>query len=152
MPVLAKNKKALFDYTILDRFEAGIVLAGHEVKSVRQGQVSLKGAYVTIDNKDQAWLLNASISKYKKAAQIKEYDPTHSRKLLLNKKEIAKIKGKLASSGLTIVPISLYTKGNLIKAELGLAQGKKKADKRQSIKEKDTKRDIQRALKRKMQR
>ncbi|MFC1599103.1 SsrA-binding protein SmpB [Patescibacteria group bacterium] len=151
MPTLATNKKVRFDYEILDKYEAGLVLSGQEVKSLRQGQASLKGAYITINKDKEVYLLNASIPRYKMAGDIPEYDPTQSRKLLLHKKEINNLAGKLQQTGLTLVPISLYTKGKKIKIELGLAQGKKKFDKRQNIKERDTKRKIQRILKQKFQ-
>jgi len=151
MPTLATNKKAFFDYNILDKYEAGIVLSGQEVKSARQGQASLKGAYITINKDKEVFLLNASIPKYKMAGPIPNYDPTQSRKLLLHKKEINNLAGKLQQTGLTLVPISLYTKGKNIKLEIGLAQGKKKFDKRQNIKERDEKRKIQRILKQKFQ-
>jgi len=152
MPVLATNKKARFDYEILDTFEAGLVLSGQEVKAVRQGQANLKGAYVTINNKAEAYLTNASIAAYKMAGPLPDYDPTRPRKLLLHRKEITSLAGKLQSSGLTLVPLSLYTKLRKIKLEIGLVKGKKKVDKRRSIKEKEQKRDMQRLLKQKTQR
>jgi len=150
MPVLALNKKAKFDYEILETFEAGIVLSGQEVKSVRQKQVSLKGAYVTIDQNKQAYLINASISPYKMAGPLPDYDPTRSRKLLLKKKELDYLAGKIQTTGLTLVGLSLYTKHRKIKLEIGLAKGKKKVDKRHDIKEKEQKRDIKRILKQKV--
>lgn len=151
MPVLATNKKARFDYEILKKFEAGIVLSGQEVKSARQGQTSLKGAYVTIDKNNEVFLLNASIPRYKMAGPLPEYDPTRSRKLLLNKQEIKHLTSKLQQTGLTLVPLSLYTKLSKIKLEIGLAKGKKKFDKRLKIKERDEKRNIKKVLKRKIQ-
>ncbi len=147
MPVLATNKKAKFDYEILETFEAGIVLSGQEVKSIRQGQASLKGAYVTINKNREVFLINANIPPYKMAGHLPDYNPTRSRKLLLNKKEIDHLAGKLEQTGLTLIPLSLYTKGKNIKLEIGLAKGKKKFDKRQTIKERDEKRKIQRILK-----
>jgi SsrA-binding protein len=152
MPVLATNKKARFDYEILDTFEAGLVLSGQEVKAVRQGQANLKGAYVTINNKAEAYLTNASIAAYKMAGPLPDYDSTRPRKLLLHKKEITSLTRKLQSAGLTLVPLSLYTKLRKIKLEIGLVKGKKKVDKRRSIKEKEQKRDMQRLLKQKTQR
>lgn len=151
MPVLATNKKAKFDYEILETFEAGLVLSGQEVKAIRQGQANLKGAYVTIDKNQQVFLTNASISAYKMAGSLPEYNPTQTRKLLLHKKEVAYLSKKLQQAGLTLIPLSLYTKHRKIKLEIGLVKGKKKTDKRQSIKEKEQKREISRVLKRKFQ-
>ncbi|MBD3359366.1 MAG: SsrA-binding protein SmpB [Candidatus Buchananbacteria bacterium] len=151
MPVLAINKKAKFDYEILETFEAGIALSGQEVKSVRQKQASLKGAYITINKNQEVFLINATIPAYKMAGPLPDYNPTRPRKLLLNQKEITYLAGKLQQAGLTLVPISLYTKHNKIKLEIALVKGKKKADKRQQIKERDDKRKIQRLLKNKFQ-
>jgi len=151
MPVLAKNKKARFDYEILDTLEAGLVLSGQEVKSARQGQASLKGAYVTINNHGEAYLLNATIPPYKMAGPLPNYDMTRSRKLLLHKKELDSLQGKLQQSGLTLVALSLYTKNNKIKLEIGLAKGKKKTDKRRTIKEREQKRELGRTMKQKFQ-
>jgi len=149
MPTLATNKKARFDYEILETFEAGLVLSGQEVKSVRQGQASLKSAYVTINKDKDVFLLNASIPRYKMAGPLPNYEPTQSRKLLLHKKEIERLAGKIEQTGLTLVALSLYTKHRKIKLEIGLAKGKKKFDKRQTIKNRDEKRKIQRVLKQK---
>jgi SsrA-binding protein len=151
MPVLATNKKARFDYEILDTFEAGLVLSGQEVKATRQGQANLKGAYVTINSKGEAYLTNAGIAAYKMAGNLTDYEATRPRKLLLHKKEIATLTRKLQQSGLTLVPLSLYTKHRKIKLEIGLVKGKKKIDKRRSIKERDEKRQVQRLLKRTVQ-
>jgi len=148
MPVYALNKKIRHDYQILEKFEAGLVLSGHEVKAVREGQVSLKGAYISIDKNNQAILKNASISKYKKAGQITDYDPERERKILLTKKELKYLTGKCQQIGLTIVPISLYTKHRKIKLEIGLVKGKKKIDKRQDLKQKEINKNIRQALKR----
>lgn len=145
MPTLVKNKRAHFDYEILDKLEAGLVLTGQEVKSIRLGNAKLTGAYVTIHN-GSAWLLNARVSPYAFASNIDAYDPEQSRKLLLKSKEIEYLREKSAQDGLTIVPISLYTKGRHIKLEIGLAKGKKKYDKRDSIKKKDIERDIKRDI------
>lgn len=150
MPSLAVNKKARFDYEILETFEAGIVLSGQETKAAKAGQISLSGSYVTIDSHGNANLLNTSITAYKMAGPLPNYDPTHSRRLLLHKKEIDYLMGKIKQSGLTLVPLSLYTKHNKIKVEIGLARGKKKYDKRQTIRERDDQRAIQRLLKTKI--
>ena len=137
--LLAKNKRALHDYKVLDRFETGIKLTGQEVKSAKQKNISLKGAYITINytgpkKQPEAWLINAHISSYKYAGKLKNYDPVRSRKLLLNKAEITKLIGLKKQKGLTFLPISMYTKKGYIKVELGLCQGKKLHDKRQDIK------------------
>jgi len=146
MAVLAFNKRAKFDYQILEIIEAGLVLTGQEVKSIRNGQASLQGAYVTLHQNDM-YLINANIPVYKMAGPQPGYDPTRSRKLLLNKKEIAYLAVKLQQIGLTLLPLSLYTKNKKIKLELALAKGKKLFDKRRTIKEREEKRNVQRALK-----
>ena len=148
MPILATNKQAKFSYEILDTFEAGIVLEGHEVKSVKEGNISLKAAYVSLDAHNELWLKNAAISKYRLAGPLPGYDPERPRKLLLHKKEINSLVGKLQQQGLTIVPISVYTKHNKIKVEVALARGKKKFEKKESLKKKDIERDVQREIKR----
>jgi SsrA-binding protein len=146
MPTLAQNKKALFDYEILDDWEAGLVLSGQEVKAVRAGQMSLKGAFVHV-KADGVWLVNAHIPKYSKAGPLPGYDPDQSRKLLLHAREIDKIRGKLDTKGLTIVPISAYTKGSRIKIKIGLARGKKQFQKKEVKKQRDIDRDLRRSLK-----
>ena len=146
MTTLAYNKRANFDYQISDKYEAGLVLTGQEVKSVRAGQASLQGAYVTLHQND-LYLINANVPAYKMAGPLPNYDPTRSRKLLLNKKEIHHLTVKLQQIGLTLIPLSLYTKHKKIKLELALAKGKKKFDKRRTIKEREEKRNVQRALK-----
>lgn len=146
MPTYAVNKKARFDYEILDTYEAGLVLTGPEVKSIRAGQVKLTGAFVTF-LANSARLTNAHIPKYKYAATIEDYDPDRSRVILLKKKESEKLRGKLQEKGLTIVPLSIYTKGRHIKLEIALARGKKTYDKRETIKNRDQKREIARKLK-----
>jgi len=143
MSVLATNKQAYFDYHITETWEAGIELTGDEVKSVKDGQISLKEAYVTVRN-NELFLLNSNISPYKKSRDIKGYDPTRSRRLLLKKKEIDRIIGLKTTQGLTIVPVKVYTKHHWIKLEIGLGKGKKKFEKKDLIK----KRDIQRELSR----
>src|SRR3989338_9163672 len=149
MPSLATNKKALFDYQVLEKFEAGIVLTGPEGKAAKAGQINLKGSYAAIDGQSQVWLLGAHISPYKPAAarQI-DYQPTKSRKLLLKKSEINYLREKAREKGLTIMPISVYTKGSLVKVEIGLVKGKKQFDKRESIKKRELDREIRRRVKR----
>ena len=145
MSTIAKNKKAYFDYEILETYEAGIVLTGHEVKSAKLGHISLKGAYVTIKN-NETYLTGANISPYQPANMPKDYDPTRSRKLLLNRAEISALIGKSKSEGLTMLPLSVYTKKGKIKVEVGLASGKRKYEKREKIKIRDTEREIGRKL------
>lgn len=144
MPTLTTNKKAFHDYHILEKYEAGIVLSGPEVKSVKSGQINLKGGYI-INKADELWLINCHISPYKMAL-LKDYKPTRDRKLLLNKKEISSLVGKLQSKGLTVLPLSVYTKGSLVKIEIGVARGKKEYDKREIIKKRESDRHIQRIL------
>ncbi len=147
MKVIQKNKKAFFDYRIKETFEAGIALLGHEVKSVKGGNISLKGGFVTI-NQGEVWLLNANISLYKHATD-KNYDPHRTRKLLLHRKEIERLIGKVQEKGITLVPLKIYLKKGKIKIEVGLGEGKKKYDKRQAIKEREDKRKIERAIRKK---
>ncbi len=146
MPDLAENKKALFNYEILEKYEAGIVLSGQEVKSAKAGQIALKGSYVTFHN-GKAFVLNMHINKYKPAGPLPQYDPTRTRELLLHKKEIAYLQGKSMEKGLTIVPLRVYTKQRLLKIEVAVARGKKTYDKREAMKKRDIKREIARAKK-----
>ncbi len=147
MPTYVRNKKATFNYEILETFEAGVVLNGYEVKAIRAGKATLVGAYVILRD-GEAYLKGATISYYQEANTPKEYDPERERKLLLSRKEITKLEKELNTAGLTIVPISWYSKKNKIKLEIALVRGKKKADKRETIKKRDTKRMIDRLLKR----
>ena len=142
-----KNKKAYFDYFIEEEIECGIVLKGTEIKSIRNGQANIKDCYAIIKN-NEVFLLNMFISKYENGS-IFNHDERRTRKLLLNKKEILKLRDKIEISGYTLVPIKLYFKNNKAKILLGVAKGKKNYDKRESIKEKDIKRDIEKALKNK---
>lgn len=146
MKTLATNKRAHFDYQLLDRYEAGLVLLGHEVKSAKTGHISLKGSFVTAKG-DELYLTNASIPAYKLAGELKNYEPTRPRKLLLKKSEIKSLTGKIRTQPLTLVPIRVYTRKRLIKLEFAIARGKKKFDKRESIKKKEAKRRAQRAMK-----
>ena len=152
MPVLAFNRRAKFDYEILDTYEAGLVLLGHEVKSVKNGRISLKGSFVTARQNPprlpELFLTNAHIAKYAKASTVEGYDPERPRKLLVKKSEISKLIGKKQTEGLTLVPLKIYTKHNLIKLEFALARGKKKHDKREAIKKRDVDRKIRTLTKR----
>ena len=142
--VIATNKKARFDYEILETYEAGIVLTGPEVKSVKAGQISIKEAFATVKG-EEVFLTNAHISPYKQAAGI-EHEPTRSRKLLLKKSEISSLIGKSKTQGLTLIPTKIYLKRGFVKVEIGLGKGKKTKDKRESIKRKDVERDIEREM------
>lgn len=146
MTTYSKNKKATFNYEILETFEAGLLLAGYEVKAIRAGKTSLVGSYIIL-RENEAFLKGATISYYQEANTPKDYNPERERKLLLNKKELEKLAKQLNTAGLTIVPIRLYNNKSKIKLEIALVRGKKKADKRESIKQRDVKRDIDRTLK-----
>jgi len=145
MTTLSYNKRAGFNYTLSDKYEAGIVLHGHEVKSVKTGHISLKEAFVTV-HQEELYLTNANIPPYPQAGNIESYDPTRSRKLLLRKREIRHLIGKIKEQGLTLVPIRVYTKKHLLKLEFAVGKGKKKHDKRQTIQSRDEARRIQRAF------
>ncbi len=147
MKALISHKRASFDFELLEFFEAGISLLGTEVKSIRGGQGKLEGAYVIIRG-NEAFLVGASIPAFQKKNVKASYEPERARKLLLTKKEIALLDQKSEKQGLTIVPLKLYNKGHNLKLEIAIARGKKKQDKRESIKERDVKRDIDRELKR----
>lgn len=146
MPSYARNKKAFHNYSIEDSLEAGLVLSGHEVKSIRAGSVSLDGAYVTVRG-GEAFLRNAYIGKYKQASNLDSYDESRERKLLLHKNEIIRLTDQTKGKGLTLVPLELYTSKKRIKLKIGVAKGKKQYDKRDSIKKKETGRRIDRAIK-----
>ena len=145
MKLIKKNKKAYFDYEILQEFTAGIILTGPEIKSVRSGNINLKGAYVSIQN-GEAFLKNAHISKYP-YDQNQEYDPFRIRKLLLNKRELEKTENQLNTQGVSMVALSIGLVGRLAKLQIGLARGKKKHDKRENIKKRDQKRQMDRVMK-----
>ena len=146
MTTYVQNKKVRFDFELLKEFEAGAALFGHEVKAIRAGQASLAGSYVVIRG-GEAFLVGASISPYQAPNTPKDYDPERPRKLLLNKKELVELERGSEQSRLTIVPIKWFNKSRHIKLLVALARGKKKTDKRQSLKERDTKRDFDRILK-----
>lgn len=143
------NKQARFDYEILDSFEAGLVLTGQEVKAIKNNQINLKGSYISLryEPKPELFLIKAHVSPYKLAGPMPNYDPERPRKLLVRKEEIKRLLGKLEQKGLTIVPISVYTKRNLIKLEFGLARGKKQYEKKEQKKKRDIDREIHRTLK-----
>lgn len=137
MPTYAKNKKGLFNYEILETFEAGVVLTGAETKSVKKGSVSMAGGYASI-YKGEVFLKNIHISKYEHAGAQPGYEPTRTRKLLLHKREINSLIGKLKQKGLTLVPISLYSSKRRVKVKLALGKGKTLFDKRETIKKRDS--------------
>jgi len=139
----AENRKARFNYEILEKYEAGIELLGSEVKSVRGGQMSLEGAFVIVRG-GEVYLINTNIPPYQAKNSPKDYDQLRNRKLLLTKKEIAELAGNEKNKSLTIVPISVYNKGRKIKVEIALVKGKKKFDKRETLKKRDTDREIRR--------
>jgi len=150
MPTLATNKKVTHDYSILEKLEAGIVLTGPEVKAVKKGQINLVGSYISIDQQSEAWLIGAHISPYRPASSVQvNYDAAQRRKLLLSKTEIDFLLGKEKERGLTILPLSVYTKGSLIKVGVGICRGKRQFDKRESIKRRDVDREIGRVLRHK---
>ncbi len=140
------NKKAGFDYEVLERFEAGIELLGCELPAVRQKRASLEGAYVTVRG-DEAYLVSAKIMPLQPKNAPAGYEPERLRKLLLTKKEIRELGERGEKQGLTIVPISMYNKGRKIKVEIAIARGKKKFDKREALKQRESERDVQRTLK-----
>lgn len=139
---LVKNRKAFFDYEILDTLEVGIVLLGHEVKSARQGGFSLKDSYVIVKD-EEFFLLNASISRYRYMSS-EEYDSNRTRKLLASKKQILSWVSKMKQGNLTIIPLKAFTKGKNIKVEIGLAKGKKKHEKKEAIKKRELERELHR--------
>jgi SsrA-binding protein len=143
---LVENKKAFFNFEILEKFDAGIELFGFEVKSVRKGNCSLDGSHITVRG-GEAYLIGATIPPFQPVNAPKDYDPTRNRKLLLTKKELSLLEITEQKKGLTIVPISVYNKDRKLKLSLGIARGKKKFDKRESIKKRESDRETQRLLK-----
>ncbi|ATO56040.1 SsrA-binding protein SmpB [Loigolactobacillus coryniformis] len=143
--VLAQNKKARHDYTILETYEAGIVLTGTEIKSVRNGRINLKDGFARVRN-GEVWLENVHISPYEQGNQF-NVDPLRNRKLLLRKKEIGKLLGATQGSGITLVPLRVYLKHGFAKLLLGVAKGKHTYDKRETLKRRDQDRELQRVMK-----
>ncbi|MEI7777709.1 MAG: SsrA-binding protein SmpB [bacterium] len=146
MTTFATNRKAHFNYEVLEKIEAGIELLGFEVKSVKAGKVTLDGSHVTIRGQE-AYLIGVTISPFQPNNTPKEYDTSRNRRLLLTKKELLALEQSEAHKGLTIVPISMYSKNRKIKVEIAIVRGKKIFDKRDSIKKRDGKREIERTLK-----
>lgn len=149
MGIVIRNKEVNHKFEILETLEAGLVLTGPETKSCKLGHINLKGSYISIRPDNTAWLINTYIAKYKPAAAVqKNYNQNRDKKLLLQKKELAYLRGKLSQKGLTIVPLKLYTTRSFIKLEIALVRTIKKHDKRSLLKKRDIDRDIRRALKR----
>ncbi len=140
--VIATNRKAFHEYHVLETYEAGLALVGTEVKSLREGQVSFKDAYVAIDG-EEAWLIGCHIAPYHHGS-FDNHDPERRRKLLLHRREISRLLGKVAERGLTIIPLKLYFKTGRAKLEVGLARGKKLYDKRVTIREREMRRELER--------
>src|SRR5438270_3924776 len=147
--VLADNRRARFNYAIDRTVEAGLALTGTEIKSVRAGRTNLSDGYAKID-RGEAWLRNVHIAAWQNAAAFTDHDPTRPRKLLLHKGEILSLVGAVAQQGYTLVPLRLYIKNGAAKVELGLAKGKRRYDKRQTIKERETRREMEAAIKRRV--
>lgn len=142
----AENRKAYFNYEILEKYEGGIELLGSEVKSVRAGRISLEGAFVIVRG-GEVFLINANIPPYQAANAPSAFDPLRNRKILLTKKEITELSDTERNKSLTIIPLSLYNKGRKIKISLALAKGKKKFDKRETIKKRESDREVRREMK-----
>ncbi len=148
--IIATNRKASHDYFLLDRIEAGIALKGTEIKSLRAGQVSLREAFVQIEDQE-AWLMNAHIAPYDPASHF-NHDPKRKRRLLLHRREILRLDDKVRQRGFTIIPTKMYLKDGRAKVEIALARGKKQYDKRRAIAERDAEREMERSLGRRNQR
>lgn len=144
--IISINKRARFDYTLFESFEAGMVLTGSEVKSLRKESCQLKDAYVSF-KKDEAYLEKVHIPQYKQASPFDHYNPERARKLLLHRKELNKLYGLIRAKGLSLIPVKMYFKRGKVKLEIALAKGKKKSDKRESIKKRDVNRQMARHLK-----
>jgi len=146
MRIIAENKKAYYNYQILEKFEAGISLLGQEVKSIKSSRINLAGSYVIL-REGEVYLIGANIPPYQPKNTPADYDPKRSRKLLLRKSEIKHLIGKVKEKGLTLIPLKVYTKKGRIKLEFGTAKGRKKADKRETIKKREFEREKRRILK-----
>lgn len=143
--IIAKNRSARFEYTVFETLEAGIELKGTEVKSIRAGKVNLKDSYATVDRNDEVYVVGMHISPYEYGNRY-NVDPVRNRKLLLNKREIRKLKSSLNQDGYTLVPLDLHFSRSYVKMSLAICKGKKLYDKRESLKKKDAKRDIDRKM------
>lgn len=148
MPTYLRNKTAYHNYEVLDKFEAGIKLAGYEVKAIREGKGNLMGSYVKIIDRTPQ-LVGFNLPRYSKSGILLNYEPDRARILLLNRKEIDSLVGKIDTQGLTLVPLSIYTKSGRLKLSIGLAKGKKKKQRRQDLIKKQQKREIERMIRQK---
>ena len=146
MKIIVENKKALFNYQILEKFKAGIVLIGQEVKAIKTGKITLRGSFVVLRG-EEVFLIGANVPPYQPKNAPKDYQPQRSRKLLLKKAEIKQLIGKARQKGLTMVPLRVYTQRGKIKLEFGIAKGKRKVDKREQIKKREVEIEIRRTLK-----
>lgn len=144
--IVADNRQARFQYEILETYEAGVELRGTEVKSIRQGKVNLRDGYALI-RRGEAWLHNVHVSPHDTASQVFNHDPRRTRKLLLHNQEIRKLIGQVEQKGLTLIPLKMYLKRGWVKLTIGLARGKKLHDKREDLKQKQAKREIERVMK-----
>jgi SsrA-binding protein len=144
--IIATNRKASFEYTLIERFEAGISLQGSEIKSIRAGQISIQESYVDVENGQEAWLLEAHIAPYEQAGKFFNHEPRRKRRLLLHKKEIRELWNNVRIKGMTIVPLRVYFKNGRAKVEIAIAKGKKAYDKRATIAKRDEARDKERAM------
>jgi SsrA-binding protein len=143
--VVATNRKASFEYFLMEKFEAGMSLVGSEIKSIRAGQISIVEAYVDVENGTEAWLIEAHIAPYEQAGRIFNHDPKRKRRLLLHKKEIREMWNNVRQKGMTIVPTRVYLKDGRAKIEIAIAKGKKNYDKRETIAKRDEARNNERA-------
>ncbi len=143
MATFAENRRAFFDYKVLDRIEAGIELKGFEVKSVVGGRVNLSGSYATIQ-KGELWIINLDIPPYQPDNTPKDYDPKRTRRLLVKSSEISELVGKTKEKGLTLVPLRMYNRRNKVKVEIGIGKSKKKSDKRETIRKREIEKEIKR--------
>ncbi|MCL1466031.1 MULTISPECIES: SsrA-binding protein SmpB [Argonema] len=144
--IVSDNRQARYLYEILETYEAGVELKGTEVKAIREGRSNLRDGYVLIRN-GEAWLLNVHVSPHSTTSQYFNHEPLRTRKLLLHKEEIRKLIGKVEQKGLTLVPLKMYLKKGLVKVTVGLGKGKKLHDKREDVKKRDDKREMERAMK-----
>lgn len=145
MTIYALNKRATFDYELLEKTEGGLVLAGYEVKAIKTGRISLKGSFVTV-KQGELYLTNAHIPAYQEKNVPQNYDPYRSRKVLVHKRELNSLLGKIQQKGLTLVPIKVYSKGRLLKLEFAVGKGKRLIDKREDIRKREANISIRRAL------
>lgn len=146
MKIFSENKKAFYDYEISEKFEAGLVLLGQEVKSIRQGRISLAGSYVVFNSEKEPCLIGTKVPAYQPKNAGADYNPERTRKLLLNKKEINYLTGRSKEKGFSLIPLKVYEKSGRIKLEFALARGKKKYDKKEKIKKRDIDREVNREL------